>query len=79
MKITLLTNTPEPKKAIAAAYLNMGVGKVFTKIEDITDKEASDGLKEILKSHLDSPLEFASFNLVWEDIPLLFGDLLKEV
>ena len=70
MKIHLVSSTPNPKKAIAAAFLNMGIGKDTTELEQITDAEAKDALVEIFKSHLDAPLEFATFNLFWEDIPL---------
>lgn len=71
MKIKLVTHTPNPKKAIAAAFLNMGIGRDIQDLEkDITEDEAKDALKEIFKSHLDAPLEFCSFNLFWQDIPL---------
>ena len=70
MKIHLVSHTPNPKKAIAAAFLNMGIGKDTTDLDQITDEQANDALKEIFKSHLDAPLEFASFNLFWEDIPI---------
>lgn len=70
MKIQLISHTPNPKKAIAAAFLNMGIGKDTTNLDQITEEEANDALKEIFKSHLDAPLEFASFNLFWQDIPL---------
>ena len=70
MKIHLLCSTPSPKKAIAAAFLNMGIGTDFTSLEQITDAQSEDALKEIFKSHLDAPLEFASFNIFWEDLPL---------
>lgn len=70
MKITLVTSTPNPKKAIAAAFLNMGIGRDIRKLDDISEEEAQDALKEIFKSHLDAPLEFASFNLFWEDLPI---------
>ena len=70
MKISLVTYTPQPKKAIAAAFLNMGIGMDTTNLDQITDDQANDAIKEIFKSHLDAPLEFASFNFFWEDIPL---------
>lgn len=70
MKIHLVNFTPNPKKSIAAAFLNMGIGRDTIKLDSITDAEAEDSLKEILKSHLDAPLEYASFNFFWEDIPL---------
>lgn len=70
MKIHLVTSTPNPKKAIAAAFLNMGIGMDTTNLDQITDVQAEDAIKEIFKSHLDAPLEFASFNFFWEDIPL---------
>lgn len=71
MEIKLVSFTPNPKKAIAAAFLNMGIGRDIADLEnDVTDAEAEDALKEIFKSHLDAPLEFATFNLFWKDIPL---------
>lgn len=70
MRIHLVTSTPNPKKAIAAAFLNMGIGKDTKNLDQITDAQAEDALKEIFKSHLDAPLEYATFNLFWEDIPL---------
>jgi len=70
MKIHLLTHTPDPAKAVAASFLNMGIGKDTTDLSQIADEQAEDALKEIFKSHLDAPLEFASFNFFWEDIPL---------
>jgi len=70
MDIKLVTHTPQPRKAIAAAFLNMGIGKDVRSLDDITDAEAEDTLKEIFSSHLTAPLEFASFNFFWEDIPI---------
>lgn len=70
MEIKLIDYTPNPSKAIAAAFLNMGIGKDTTNLDDLTDEETEDALKEIFKSHLDAPLEFASFNFFWMDIPI---------
>ncbi len=70
MKVHLITNTPEPLKAIAIPFLNMGIGRDIRSFKDISQDEAQDALKEIFKSHLDAPLEFASFNFFLEDIPL---------
>jgi flavin-dependent thymidylate synthase len=70
MKISLVSFTPNPEKAIAAAFLNMGIGKDTDDLETISDAQAQDALTEIFKSHLDAPLEFCSFNLFWEDIPI---------
>lgn len=70
MEIFLVEHTHNPTKAIAAAFLNMGIGKDIEKLEQITDAEAEDAIKEIFKSHLDAPLEFASFNFEWKDIPI---------
>lgn len=70
MHIHLVTFTPSPDKAIAAAFLNMGIGMDTTSLDQITDAQSDDALKEIFKSHLDAPLEFASFNFFWQDIPL---------
>lgn len=70
MKVYIITHTPEPLKAIAIPFLNMGIGRDIRSFDDITKEEAKDALKEIFKSHLDSPLEFATFNFFLEDIPL---------
>lgn len=70
MKIHLVAHTPDPAKAIAAAFLNMGIGMDTRKLEAISNEQAADALSEIFKSHLMAPLSFASFNFFWEDIPL---------
>lgn len=70
MKIHLITHTPEPLKSVAIPFLNMGIGRDIRSFDDLTKEEAQDSLKEMFKSHLDAPLEFASFNFFWEDIPL---------
>jgi len=70
MKIHLISYTNEPLKCIAAALLNMGIGKDTRSLNDITYEESVNAIKEIFKSYLDAPLEFASFNFFWEDIPL---------
>jgi thymidylate synthase (FAD) len=70
MKIHLVTHTPKPEKAIAAAFLNMGIGVGFKSLDEITDAQAKDALDEIFKTHLTGPLEFASFNFYWEDMPI---------
>jgi flavin-dependent thymidylate synthase len=76
MKIHLVNYTPSPKKAIASFFLNMGIGKSFTSLDQISEEEASDALKEIFKSHLDAPLEAASFQFFWEDIPIFMREQL---
>jgi thymidylate synthase (FAD) len=70
MNIRLITYTPQPEKSIAAAMLNMGIGFDCTDLDQISDAQAQDALREIFASHLDAPLEYASFNFFWEDIPL---------
>ena len=70
MKITLLTHTPQPEKAIAAAWLNTGIGRSVKSLDEISDEEAKKALDETFKSHLDGVLEFASFNLRWENVPI---------
>lgn len=70
MKIHLVNYSPNPKKAIASMFLNMGIGRDITNLDQITEVEAQDALKEIFKSHLDAPLEAANFQFFWEDIPL---------
>lgn len=70
MKIHLLTYTPQPDKAIAASFVNMGIGMDTSALDQLSYEQASDAISEIFKSHLDAPLEFASFNFFWEDIPL---------
>lgn len=70
MKIFLVNYTPAPKKAIASFFLNMGIGKDYTDLSQISEEEAKDALKEIFKSHLDAPLEAVNFQFFWQDIPL---------
>ena len=70
MKIHLITHTKDPLKAIAAGILNIGIGKDIRSLDDITQEEAEKAFKDTTKSWLTSPLEYASFNFFWEDIPL---------
>ena len=70
MKIHLVSHTPNPEKAIAAAFFNMGIGMDTQNLSQISDAQALDALEEIEKTHLTAPLEYASFNFFWEDIPL---------
>jgi len=70
MKIHLINHTPQPEKTIAAPFLNMGIGFDTTNLDQITDEQAQDAIREIFKSHLMAPLEYASFQFFWEDIPL---------
>lgn len=77
MKIHLISHTKNPLKSIAAAILNIGIGKDITSLEDITDDEAKKAFKDTCKSFLTSPLEFATFNFFWEDIPLFLRSELE--
>jgi len=70
MKTYLVTHTPQPLKSIAIPFLNMGIGRDARSLDDVTMEEARDALKEIFKSHLDGPTEFASFNFFFEDMPI---------
>lgn len=70
MKIHLLSYTNEPLKSIAAAILNIGIGRDIKSLNDISREEAESNFKDTLQSWLTSPLEYASFNFFWEDIPL---------
>src|SRR3990167_6150190 len=70
MNIYLLTYTKEPLKAIATGILNIGIGKDIRSLDDITQEEAEQAFRDTTKSWLTSPLEYASFNFFWEDIPL---------
>lgn len=70
MKIHLISHTQKPLESIAAACLNIGIGKDTSNLNQITRKEAIKVFKDTISSHLTSPLEFASFNFFWEDIPL---------
>src|SRR5580693_4351242 len=70
MKITLLSFTPNPERAIAAAMTNMGIGRDIYDLDEITDAEATDTVNDMFKSHLDAPGEFASFNFFWSGIPV---------
>jgi thymidylate synthase ThyX len=77
MKIHLISYTHEPLKSIAAAILNIGIGKDIKTLDDITYEEAKEAFLDTCKSFLDSPLEFASFNFFWEDIPLFLRSELE--
>src|SRR3972149_2583089 len=70
MKIHLISYTNEPLKSIAAAILNIGIGKDIKSLNEITKEEAEAAFKDTISSWLTSPLEYASFNFFWEDIPL---------
>lgn len=70
MKIHLVTHTNEPLKAIAIAQGNIGIGRDIAGPNDISYEEASELVGDMLKSFLGSPLEFASFNLFWQDVPI---------
>ena len=70
MKVHLITHTHEPLKAIAAAILNIGIGRDTTHLDQITEEEAVKNFLDTTMSFLTSPLEFASFKFFWEDIPV---------
>ena len=70
MKIHLISHTKEPLKSIAAGILNIGIGKDIRSLDEITREEAEKAFKDTISSWLTSPLEYASFNFFWEDIPL---------
>src|SRR3990167_2314876 len=70
MRIHLISHTNSPLKSIAAGILNIGIGKDIRSLDDITQEEAERAFKDTTKSWLTSPLEYASFNFFWEDIPL---------
>ena len=70
MKIHLISYTSQPLKSIAAPILNIGIGRDIKDLDQIGRKEAISAFHDTLKSYLTSPLEFASFNFFWEDIPL---------
>lgn len=77
MKIYLISYTKNPLKSIAAAILNVGIGKDIKSLDDISYKEAKEAFEDTCKSFLTSPLEFASFNFFWEDIPLFLRSELE--
>ena len=66
MKIHLISHTNEPLKAIAAAILNIGIGRDIVSLEEIKRDEAISAFKDTVKSFLTSPLEYASFNFFWQ-------------
>lgn len=70
MKIHLITHTKDPLKAIAVPMINMGIGRKVKSLDDISDSEAEGYFNEVIKSYLPEPLTFASFNLLWEDVPI---------
>tara|TARA_Y100000310_G_scaffold341182_1_gene439516 strand:+ start:8319 stop:9104 length:786 start_codon:yes stop_codon:yes gene_type:complete len=70
MQIYLISHTQEPLKSIAAAQMNIGIGTDITTTAAITQSEAEDVVGDLLASFLNSPLEFASFNFFWQDVPI---------
>jgi flavin-dependent thymidylate synthase len=70
MKIHLVEHTPNPAAAIAASFVNMGIGMDVKALNEMTEEQVNDAISEIFKSHLTQPLEFASFNFFWEDLPI---------
>lgn len=76
MKIHLISYTKNPLKSIAAAILNIGIGRDIASLDEITNEEAESAFKDTCKGFLTSPLEFASFNFFWQDIPIF---LLREL
>ena len=67
MKIHLISYTKDPLKSIAAAALNIGIGRDITDIAKMSKMDAQNAVEDMLKGWLDSPLEFASFNFFWEE------------
>jgi thymidylate synthase ThyX len=70
MKLYLITHTHEPLKAIAVPMINMGIGRKVKSLDEISEEEALGYFNEVIKSYLPEPLTFASFNLLWEDVPI---------
>ncbi len=70
MKIHLITYTSEPLKAIAVPMINMGIGRSVRSLAEIDEGEAEAYFNEVIKSYLPEPLTFASFNFLWEDVPI---------
>src|SRR3990167_7779136 len=77
MKIHLISHTNQPLKSIACAILNIGIGKDIRSLDDITYNESKTAFLDTCKSYLTSPLEYASFNFFWEDIPLFIRSELE--
>ena len=70
MKIHLMTHTGQPLKAIVAAQLNIGTGRDVISFDQIGEGEAQTVFGDLIKGFLNSPLEFASFNFFWQDVPI---------
>lgn len=77
MQIHLISYTHQPLKSIAAAILNIGIGRDIKILDSVSHDEAVAAFQDTVKSFLDSPLEFASFNFFWEDIPLFMRSELE--
>ncbi len=70
MKLYLISHTHEPLKSIAIPMINMGVGRKIKSLEEVSESEVAGYFNEVIKSYLPEPLTFASFNLLWEDVPI---------
>jgi thymidylate synthase ThyX len=77
MKIHLISYTKQPLKSIAAAILNIGIGTDIKNLNSISYEEAKEAFEDTCKSFLTSPLEFATFNFFWQDIPLFIRSELE--
>jgi flavin-dependent thymidylate synthase len=70
MKIWLQSHTSLPLQAIAAAVLSVGVGKGVPDLARLPEKEAIEAFRDACRGELTAPLEFATFNFFWEDVPI---------
>lgn len=50
--------------------INMGIGRKVKNLNEISEKEAEGYFNEVIQSYLPEPLTFASFNFLWEDVPI---------
>jgi flavin-dependent thymidylate synthase len=70
-KVYLLSMTPDPLAAIAAAC-KMYKGEVARSYRDVTHKERQDFVQQVLKTKLQAPFEFVKFHFLIEGVTRAF-------
>jgi flavin-dependent thymidylate synthase len=70
-KVILISATPDPLGAIAAAC-KMYKGEVCRGLDEITDEEREHFFKEVQKTHLTAPLEFVDLHFMIEGVTRAF-------
>lgn len=71
-KVTLLSMTPDPLGAMAAAYRMYKGIPTSGSLSEITDEERREAWEEVQKTHLKAPYEFVDLHFFIEGVPRSF-------